>query len=161
MEYIYATLTLNELNQELNQENITAVLEAAGSDVIESRVKAIVAALEDVDLDELGTESGIAPAPAPEVDSESNDAAPNSDDSDARDDTTGDNNGNTDGLAANPGTENLSEVADAPLEEPEANPGDASHAVSSTAEPATAGGETTDERTESDGGASMDDSEAT
>ena len=53
MEYIYATLTLNELDQELNQENITAVLEAAGADVIESRVKAIVAALEDVDLEGL------------------------------------------------------------------------------------------------------------
>ena len=53
MEYIYATLTLNELDQELNQENITAVLEAAGADVIDSRVKAIVAALEDVELEQL------------------------------------------------------------------------------------------------------------
>lgn len=57
MEYIYATLTLNELDQELNQENITAVLEAAGADVVESRVKAIVAALEDVDLEHLAFES--------------------------------------------------------------------------------------------------------
>lgn len=58
MEYIYATLTLSELDRELNQENITAVLEAAGADVIESRVKAIVAALEDVELEEIGFDSG-------------------------------------------------------------------------------------------------------
>lgn len=63
MEYVYATLTLNETGQEINERNLTAVLEAAGTDVIESRIKAIVAALEDLDLDEIGAESGIAPAP--------------------------------------------------------------------------------------------------
>lgn len=68
MEYIYATLTLNELEQELNQENITRVLEAAGADVIESRVKAIVAALEDVDIEQLGVETGMLETqPTPQV----------------------------------------------------------------------------------------------
>lgn len=68
MEYIYATLTLNELGEELNEDNITAVLETAGADVTESRVKAIVAALEDVDLDELEHESGVPPAQPPDPD---------------------------------------------------------------------------------------------
>lgn len=74
MEYVYATLTLNELGEELNEANITTVLEAAGADVIESRVKAIVAALEDVDIDDLGHEAGIPPAPRPIEDAPSTDA---------------------------------------------------------------------------------------
>lgn len=64
MEYIYATLTLNETGQEINERNLTDVLEAAGADVVESRVKAIVAALEDVDLHTIGAEAGIAPPPS-------------------------------------------------------------------------------------------------
>ncbi|GAB7092211.1 hypothetical protein JCM18237_24820 [Halorubrum luteum] len=50
MEYAYATCILNETGEEINEENLTAVLEAAGCSVIESRIKAIVAALEDVDV---------------------------------------------------------------------------------------------------------------
>ena len=48
MEYVYAALILNETGEELNEENITGVLEAAGVDVEESRVKALVAALEEI-----------------------------------------------------------------------------------------------------------------
>jgi large subunit ribosomal protein L12 len=54
MEYVYATLTLTETGAEINERNLTAVLEAAGADVVESRVKAIIAALEDVDIEALG-----------------------------------------------------------------------------------------------------------
>jgi large subunit ribosomal protein L12 len=64
MEYVYAALTLNESGAELNEENITAVLEAAGVDVEESRVKALVAALEDVDIDEAIETAAAAPAAA-------------------------------------------------------------------------------------------------
>ena len=46
MEYVYAALILNETGEEINEENLTSVLEAAGTDVEESRVKALVAALE-------------------------------------------------------------------------------------------------------------------
>lgn len=52
MEYTYATLLLNEANREINERNMTDVLEAAGVDVSESRAKAFVAAMEGVDLDE-------------------------------------------------------------------------------------------------------------
>ena len=52
MEYVYAALILNEAEEEINEENLTDVLEAAGVDVEESRVKALVAALEDVDIEE-------------------------------------------------------------------------------------------------------------
>ncbi|WP_336025142.1 50S ribosomal protein P1 [Halobellus salinisoli] len=64
MEYVYAALTLNESGEEINEENITAVLEAAGVDVEESRVKALVAALEDVDIEEAVETAAAAPAPA-------------------------------------------------------------------------------------------------
>lgn len=62
MEYAYATCLLNESGEEINEKNLTAVLEAANSEVHESRVKALVAALEDieidsaVDFDELGSD---------------------------------------------------------------------------------------------------------
>ncbi len=62
MEYIYAGLILNEAGEEINEDNITAVLEAANVDVEESRVKALVAALEDVDIDEAIEEAAAVPA---------------------------------------------------------------------------------------------------
>jgi len=51
MEYAYAALILNETGEEINEHNLTAVLEAAGGTIIESRTKALVAALEGVDID--------------------------------------------------------------------------------------------------------------
>jgi len=64
MEYVYAALILNESGEEINEENLTGVLEAAGVDVEESRVKALVAALEDVDIDEAVEEATAVPATA-------------------------------------------------------------------------------------------------
>jgi len=62
MEYVYAALILNETGEEINEENVTGVLEAAGVDVEESRVKALVAALEDVDIEEAIETAAAAPA---------------------------------------------------------------------------------------------------
>ncbi|WP_290819159.1 50S ribosomal protein P1 [Halovivax sp.] len=62
MEYVYAALILNEAEAEINEDNITGVLEAAGVDVEESRVKALVAALEDVDIDEAVADAAAVPA---------------------------------------------------------------------------------------------------
>src|SRR6056297_960110 len=64
MEYVYAALILNESGEEINEDNLTDVLEAAGVDVEESRVKALVAALEDVDIEEAVEQAAAAPAPA-------------------------------------------------------------------------------------------------
>lgn len=58
MEYTYATLILEETGAELNEKNITAVLEAAGATVSESRVRAHVAALEGVDVADPGGSGG-------------------------------------------------------------------------------------------------------
>src|SRR6056297_1408940 len=62
MEYVYAALILNESGEEINEDNLTNVLDAAGVDVEESRVKALVAALEDVDIDEAVEEAAAVPA---------------------------------------------------------------------------------------------------
>jgi large subunit ribosomal protein L12 len=62
MEYVYAALILNESGEEINEDNVTAVLEAAGIDVEQSRVKALVAALEDVDIAEAIETAAAAPA---------------------------------------------------------------------------------------------------
>jgi large subunit ribosomal protein L12 len=62
MEYVYAALILNESGEEINEDNLTGVLEAAGVDVEESRVKALVAALEDVDIEEAIETAAAVPA---------------------------------------------------------------------------------------------------
>ncbi len=64
MEYLYAALTLHNAGQEVTEDNVTGVLEAAGVDVDDSRVKALVAALEDVDIDEAVEQAAAAPAAA-------------------------------------------------------------------------------------------------
>ena len=62
MEYVYAALILNETDEEINEDNLTDVLEAAGADVEDSRVKALVAALEDVDIEEAVDQAAAVPA---------------------------------------------------------------------------------------------------
>ena len=62
MEYVYAALILNETGEEINEDNITDVLDAAGAEVEESRVKALVAALEDVDIEEAVEQAAAVPA---------------------------------------------------------------------------------------------------
>jgi len=72
MEYVYAALILHEADQDISEESVTNVLEAAGVDSEESRVTALVAALEDVDIEEAISETAIgAPAPtAPAAEAE-------------------------------------------------------------------------------------------
>ncbi|WP_247009673.1 50S ribosomal protein P1 [Halorientalis litorea] len=62
MEYVYAALILNETGTEINEDNLTDVLDAAGVDVEESRVKALVAALEDIDIEDAVAEAAAVPA---------------------------------------------------------------------------------------------------
>jgi len=82
MEYVYAALILNESGAEINETNLTDVLGAAGVDVEESRVKALVAALEDVDIDEAVEEATAVPATTG-----GGSAAPAADEDDTEDDT--------------------------------------------------------------------------
>lgn len=65
MEYIYSALLLNSAGKEINEENVTAVLKAAGTDADPARVKALTASLEGVDIEEaIKNASFAAPAAA-------------------------------------------------------------------------------------------------
>ncbi|XGI83296.1 50S ribosomal protein P1 [Halorutilales archaeon Cl-col2-1] len=62
MEYIYAALVVHNAGNEVTEDSVTDVLEAAGVDVDESRVAALVAALDGVDIDEAVEQAAAAPA---------------------------------------------------------------------------------------------------
>ncbi len=64
MEYVYAALLLHAAGKEINEENLKAVLEAAGITPDEARIKAPVAALEGVNIDEV-IEKAAMPVAAP------------------------------------------------------------------------------------------------
>ncbi|MDT7876022.1 MAG: 50S ribosomal protein P1 [Sulfolobaceae archaeon] len=69
MEYIYASLLLHSAKKEINEENLKNVLSAAGITVDEVRLKAVVAALKEVNIDEVlknaaATPVAVAAAPA-------------------------------------------------------------------------------------------------
>ena len=61
MEYIYAALMLNSAGKEITEEGITSILGAAGIDVDASRAKALVAALENVDIESAIAQAAVAP----------------------------------------------------------------------------------------------------
>ncbi len=52
MEYVYAALLLHKLKQDVNENNVTNVIKAAGVTPDEIRVKALVAALSEVNIEE-------------------------------------------------------------------------------------------------------------
>ncbi|RLF16982.1 MAG: 50S ribosomal protein P1 [Thermoprotei archaeon] len=52
MEYVYASLLLHHAGKEITEENLKKILEAAGINVDEVRLKALVAALKEVNIDE-------------------------------------------------------------------------------------------------------------
>ncbi len=52
MEYVYAALMLHKLQKEVTEENVTNIVKASGAEVNEAQVKALVASLADVDIEE-------------------------------------------------------------------------------------------------------------
>ena len=68
MEYVYAALLLHKLKQQINEANVKSVVKAAGTEPDEARVKALVAALSEVNIEEALKSAPIAvaaAAPAP------------------------------------------------------------------------------------------------
>ena len=53
MEYIYSALLLHKTGQQINETNVKKVLETAGAKVDETKVKALVTSLENVDIEEV------------------------------------------------------------------------------------------------------------
>lgn len=52
MEYVYAAMLLHKAGKEINEEAVTSVLKAAGITVDAVQVKALVASLSEVDIEE-------------------------------------------------------------------------------------------------------------
>lgn len=61
MEYVYAALMLHSAGKEVNEEGIKKVVEAAGVAVDEVRIKALVAALEGVDIAKVLSQASVMP----------------------------------------------------------------------------------------------------
>ncbi len=64
MEYVYGALVLHAAGQKVTEENLKRVLTAAGVKTDETRVKALTAALEGVDIEEAITAIAMPAAPA-------------------------------------------------------------------------------------------------
>jgi large subunit ribosomal protein L12 len=52
MKYVYAAMLLHSSGQKISEENVKKVLTAAGVNADEARVKALVAAMSEVNIDE-------------------------------------------------------------------------------------------------------------
>ena len=63
MEYIYASLMLHKAGKEITEASVKKVLEAAGVKVDDMRVRALIAALNGVDIETAIKEAAISAAP--------------------------------------------------------------------------------------------------
>ncbi|MBS3107659.1 50S ribosomal protein P1 [Candidatus Woesearchaeota archaeon] len=52
MEMIYAGMLLNSVGKEINEANVKKVLQAAGAEADDTKIKALVSALEGVNIEE-------------------------------------------------------------------------------------------------------------
>jgi len=64
MEYIYAALLIHRAGKEISEENITKILSSVEVEIDESRVKALIAALDGVDIDDAIASAALAPIAA-------------------------------------------------------------------------------------------------
>jgi large subunit ribosomal protein L12 len=67
MEYVYAALLLHKAGKKLTAKAMEATLTAAGVEVDKSRVKALLAALKDVDIEEALSSAAAMPVAAAPV----------------------------------------------------------------------------------------------
>ncbi|MEM2856298.1 MAG: 50S ribosomal protein P1 [Candidatus Nitrosocaldaceae archaeon] len=65
MEYVYAALLLHKLNKDINEDNLKSVVKAAGVEPDEVKVKALVASLSEIDINEALKSAPVAVTAAP------------------------------------------------------------------------------------------------
>lgn len=65
MELIYTALLLHSAKQQVSEDNVKKIVSAAGISVDESKVKALVASLEGVNIDEAISKAAMPVAAAP------------------------------------------------------------------------------------------------
>lgn len=66
MEYVYSALLLHSVKQPINEDNIKKILNSIGITPDEAKVKALVASLEGVNIDEIIQQAVVAAAPKAE-----------------------------------------------------------------------------------------------
>jgi len=64
MEYVYAALVLHATGKGVTEEGVSNVLNAAGATVNDARAKALIAALEGINIDDAISKAAFAGAPA-------------------------------------------------------------------------------------------------
>ena len=64
MEYVYAAMLLHSAGKEINEKNVKAVLKGAGADADDGRIKALIASLDGIDIDEAMSTAVAAPVAA-------------------------------------------------------------------------------------------------
>lgn len=64
MEYVYAALMLHKLKKDINEDNITNLVKASGAEVNAAQVKALVASLADVNIEDAIKAAPVAAAAA-------------------------------------------------------------------------------------------------
>jgi large subunit ribosomal protein L12 len=75
MEYVYAAMMLHKAGKEVTEDAVKKVLDAAGITVDDTRVKALVAALQGVNIDEAIEKAAVVAAPVAAA-APTSDAAP-------------------------------------------------------------------------------------
>lgn len=65
MEYVYAAMLLHSAKKDITEEAVKKIVEAAGLEADAARIKALVASLKDVNIEEaIKSASAVAAAPA-------------------------------------------------------------------------------------------------
>ncbi len=64
MEYVYSALILHSLGKEINEEAIANIIKAAGAEPDMARIKALVSALSEIDIEEAIKNAAFAPVAA-------------------------------------------------------------------------------------------------
>ena len=64
MEYVYSAMLLHSAKKEINEAHVTKVLEAAGITPDSARVKALVASLKNVNIEEAIAKAAVSATPA-------------------------------------------------------------------------------------------------
>lgn len=103
MEYIYAAMLLHKAGKEINEQNLTQVLTAAGINADTVRVKALIASLAEVKIDEAIKSASTmmtAPAAAPAAAAPAAQAKPKEDEKKKKEDEKAKEEAALEGLGA-------------------------------------------------------------
>lgn len=103
MEYIYAAMLLHKAGKDINEESVTQVLKAAGIEADTIRVKALVASLAEVKIDEAIKSAPTmmaAPAAAPAAAAPATEAKPKEDEKKKKEDEKAKEEAALEGLGA-------------------------------------------------------------